>query len=141
MLNNFEYITTFSYLNKRNIFLWKVHLNKSNPTQNNLENRVLKVSPNGYCYIYNTDSPSTIFSIISSRSCFMLKKFCLLRHEKKDIYSKLVSNPFKYYGKTKIAKTSKKHSNMKFCGNLILHHLKHWNSPGRIHSNNKICKK
>ena len=39
-------------------FLWKVHLDKTTLTRNNWENRVLKVSPTEYCYIYyvyNTD--------------------------------------------------------------------------------------
>ena len=47
-------------------FSWKVHLNKATLTQNNRENRVLKVSPTEYCYIYNTDWLwAPFFSIIS----------------------------------------------------------------------------
>ena len=67
---------------------------------------VLKVS---LCYLYNiyhiyilgrTDLEHSIFSIISSQSCFiemdlLQKMYLLVGHEKNVIYSKLVNNPFK----------------------------------------------
>ena len=71
-------------------FLWKVYLDETTLTQNNGENRVLKVSPTKFCYIYyiyNTEWLwAPFFSIISSQSCFIEMDF---------IYSKLVNNPFK----------------------------------------------
>ena len=56
-------------------FLWKVHLDETTLTRNNWENRVLKVSPTEYCYIYNIYNTDWLwapfYSIISSQSCFI----------------------------------------------------------------------
>ena len=46
-----KYITFFRATTKET-FLWKVHLDKTALTRNNWENRMLKVSPTEYCYIY-----------------------------------------------------------------------------------------
>ena len=73
LFTNFEYITFMSCLNQRNIFLLKVHLDKTTLIKM-IEKMVLKVSS---CYMYNitilgrTDFEHPIFSIISSHSCFI----------------------------------------------------------------------
>ena len=75
LLTNFEYITFFFVPLQKKHFLWRLHLDKTSLTRNNRENKVLKVTPTEYLYIYyiyNTDwFCAPFFSIISSQSGFI----------------------------------------------------------------------
>ena len=60
IVHQFWIYNIFFVSQQKKHFLWKVHLDEIPLTRNNGENRVLKVSPTEYCYIYRR-TLSTIF--------------------------------------------------------------------------------
>ena len=106
LFTNFEYITFFFVSKQKKHFLCKVHVSKRTLTRNNLEKRVLKVSPTKYFYVYlyitRTDFEQHISQLFRVRFVLSRWNFCeksvsfVETQRKNGIYSKLVNKPFSY---------------------------------------------
>ena len=106
IVHQFWIYNIFLVSQQKKHILHKVHFNKTTLTRNNLEKRVLKVSPTKYFYVYlyitRTDFEQHISQLFRVRFVLSRWNFCeksvsfVETQRKNGIYSKLVNKPFSY---------------------------------------------